>query len=205
MSLALRGCVAGAAALAFGAWASGVAAQIPIEGEAPSASRWEIGATASAMRVDDDFTLDTESHLAPAFGARIAWLPVPLVALGIEAWRGEVEAQPGNRPVWGAGAHMRATPWAGRDWALQPALHFGVEHIAVDDDEDRSLAFVAGAGLARLARRWSLDVAVRNHHLSVDEEPVDRPDPNGESVETGRDSTLWELRASLALVFGAGG
>jgi hypothetical protein len=154
---------------------------------------------------DDDFARDAGPHVAPAFGARVAWRPSPLVALAIEAWRGELEAESRSRLVWGAGAHLRATPWAARVWPLQPALHFGLERVEVDDAEDRSLAFVAGAGLARFARRWSFDIALRNHHLTVDEEPVVRPDSIGEAVETGRSASLWEVRASLAIVLGSGG
>ncbi|MBA3585546.1 MAG: hypothetical protein H0W36_13685, partial [Gemmatimonadetes bacterium] len=63
--------------------------------------------------------------------------------------------------------------------------------------EDRTAAFVFGAGLRRRwGSRWSVEGLVRNRFLSVEEEPV-------EDVATGRDANLWEI--ALELDFAPGG
>lgn len=170
-----------------------------MDDEAEPASSWEIGASASGLWSDDDFALGADAQGFPAFGARVAWRPVALAALGIEAWRGRLETAAGDVTVEALGAHFRATPWAARGWPLDPALHFGVERIAVDDDEDRSLAFVAGAGLAHLGPRWVVDLAARNRVLSVGAEAADAIDD-----PVPRDATLWEVRVTLAVVLGGG-
>lgn len=183
---------------ALGPWATAATAQPVIDSEAARESSWELGASASALRLDDAFATGVEARWSAAFGARLAWRPEPRVALGFEAWR----AEPGDLgSVTAAGAHLRVAPWSDR-WPLSPALHVGIEGLFSDDEEERSVAFVAGAGLVHLARRWTLDLAVRNHHLSIAEDPVPR---DGELVETARDSSLWEVRAALAVVLGAGG
>lgn len=155
----------------------------------------------SALRLDDAFATGLTERWDAAFGARLAWRPGPRVALGAEAWRAEPDAGDVGRIV-GLGGHLRVTPFADRGWPLDPALHFGIESLTSDDEEERSVAFVAGGGVVHLARRWTLDLAVRNHHLSVSEEPVPR---DGQRVETGRDTSLWEVRASLSVVWGGGG
>ena len=187
-----------------------MAAQIPeMERESPGGSAWEIGATAAVIRVDGGIALDAEEGWRPAVGGRLAWRPVPVAAIGVEAWRAELEtvasdsAPSESMDLWALAAHFRVTPWAGRGWPLDPALHFGIERLSVDDDEERGLAFVAGAGLVRLSPRWTLGIAVRNHHLTVEEEPF--VPEEGPPVETARDADLWEVRAEVAIALGGQG
>ncbi len=178
-------------------------AQIPeVARESAGTSAWEVGAAASAVRVDASFAAGAAESWVPAAGARIAWRPVPLAAIGVEAWRAEVDgvADAESREVWGAGAYLRVNPAAGRGWALEPALDFGVEHLAVDDDEERGPAFAVGGGLFHAARRWTAGVAFRHRRLHVEEEPV--PVEGTQPVSTGRDADLWEVRAEVAIVLG---
>lgn len=156
----------------------------------------------SAVRADAAFGAGVAESWVPAAGARLAWRPVPLAAIGIEAWRAEVDipAEETSREVWGAGVHLRVRPAAGRGWALEPALDFGVEHLAVDDDEERGAAFAVGGGAFHAARRWTLGVAFRHRRLQVEEEPV--PVEGSQPVSTARDADLWEVRAELAVVLG---
>ncbi|HUP19465.1 MAG TPA: hypothetical protein VM778_05880 [Gemmatimonadota bacterium] len=115
-----------------------------------------------------------------------------MVTVGIEGWR----AVPGEGPDFGGvGARMAVTPGAGRGWAADPVLVFGVEAVEVDDGEDRGPAFVAGAGVRKDARRWTLQAEVLHRLLTVEEEPV-----NG--VETGRDAALWEIRVAIGRILG---
>ena len=190
--------------------AGAAAAQVPEAArESEGESAWEFGVTAGALRVDEGIALDVEEGWRPAVGGRLAWRPVLLAALGIEAWRAELETVPSDsapsesRDLWALAALFRVTPSAGRGWLLDPALHFGIEHLSVDDDEERGLAFVAGAGLVRISSRWTLGVAVRNHHLSVEEEPF--VPEEGPPVETARDADLWEVRAEVAIALGGQG
>lgn len=126
------------------------------------------------------------------------------MALAVEAWRHALEGgtdplfdpAPGaeaplpDDAIWGVGVHLLAIPLGGRP-AVEPTLQFGLETLRTDDAEERSVAFVAGAGLrAGIGAAWSARIDVRNHLLIVDEAPVD-------GVETGRDAHLWEVRAGL--------
>jgi len=186
-----------------------------MERESSGGSAWELGATAGALRIDDAFTAEGVEPWTAVIGARIAWRPAPQAAIGVEAWRGELDVsagadepgageEPGARvDLWAYGAHLRVTPWADRGWPLDPALHFGVERIDLDDGKDRGPAFVAGAGLVRLAPRWTLGVAVRTHHLRVEDRAV--PLEGGSSVEAPDDADLWEIRAELAIMLGGDG
>jgi hypothetical protein len=189
-----------------------------MERESSGGSAWELGATAGALRIDAAFAAGGVEQWSGVVGGRVAWRPVLQAAIGIEAWRGELDAtaapeepgelgEPGAGPgtgvdLWGYGAHLRVTPWAGRGWPLDPALHFGIERLAVDDGEDRGPAFVAGAGLLRLAPRWALGVAVRTHHLSVGDRAVALD--GGSPADAPADADLWEVRAELAIALGGG-
>jgi hypothetical protein len=155
-----------------------------------------------AVRVDAAFAAGAREAWTPAAGARLAWRPLPLAAIGLEAWRAELEAEGDTAAiaVWGAGAHLRITPAAGRGWALEPALDFGVERVSADDDEERGAAIAVGGGLFHLARRWNAGVAARHRRLRVEEEPV--PVEGGPPVATARDAGLWEVRAEVAIVLG---
>lgn len=125
---------------------------------------------------------------------------MPLVALAGEVWGGSLDSA---GRVWGAGGHLVVLPWAGRSLALQPRLAFGIERVAADDDEDRGPGFVFGAGFeTRISPRWLLTVSGRHHFLTVDEEPVRLPDAPAREVDTGRDVSLWELRAGVGVSFG---
>lgn len=192
-------------------------AQVPeIERESSGGSAWELGAAAGALWIDGAFAAGGVEQWSGVVGGRVAWRPVLQAAIGLEAWRGELDAtaatdEPGEPDagpgtgvdLWGYGAHLRVTPWAGRGWPLDPALHFGIERLAVDDGEDRGPAFVAGAGLLRLASRWAFGIAVRTHHLSVGDRAV--PLEGGSPVDVPDDADLWELRAELAIALGGGG
>ena len=157
------------------------------------------------MRVDGAFAVGAKKAWTPAVGARLAWRPVPLAAIGIEAWRAELDPVTDGEAlaVWGAGAHLRVTPAAGRGWLLEPALDFGVERLVVDDDEERGPAFAVGGGFYHAARRWTAGVGVRHRHLRVEEEePASIPEIT--PIATPRDATFWEVRAEIAIVLGGG-
>ena len=189
-----------AAVSAITAGAAAAAAQVPVERESAAASAWELGATGSAIRFDQaSAPAASEGAWTAGYGARLAWRPMRLVALGLEVWAAELDGE----DFRAAGVHLRAIPWSRPTWIAEPALHFGVERLSADDDHDRSLAFVAGAGLVRIARRWTLDLAVRNHHLTVEPE-ADPADPEA-PIDTGEGASLWEVRASLALALGGDG
>lgn len=154
-------------------------------------SGWEVAGAVGAIRVGDGFAAARAGRWTTAVGARVAWRPMPLVALAGEAWRAGQGGGDGGA-VAGAGARLIATPWAARGWPAEPVLHFGVELLHADDGEDRGPAFVSGLGLRReLGPRWALYGTLLHHFLTVDEEPVD-------GVATGRDAALWEARVALA-------
>ncbi|MBW3660310.1 MAG: hypothetical protein KY397_01580 [Gemmatimonadetes bacterium] len=181
-------------------------AQAPDEGTA-----WEIAVHVGALRVDDDFDAGRRTAWGPTVGASLALSPDPRVALALEGWRHELEGRTDplfdpprgsesperGAAVWGAGLHLVVLPTGGRR-SIGPTLQFGVESVRTDDAEDRSLAFVSGAGVrGRFGGRGIVRVDVRNHFLTVDEDEVD-------GVETGRDASLWEIRAGIGLRFGGG-
>lgn len=92
---------------------------------------------------------------------------------------------------------MIVTPWSERRWPIDPALHFGIEFVDADDEEDRGPAFVSGAGIRRDAgSRWTLHATLLHHYLTVEDDPVD-------GVETGHDATLWEARLAIGWRSGA--
>lgn len=125
---------------------------------------------------------------------------MPLVALAGEAWRGSFDSSGGT---WGAGGHLVVVPWARRSLALQPTFAFGLEAIAADDDEDRGPAFVFGLGIeTRISSRLFLTVSGRHHFLAIDEDPEPVPGDPGRTVDTGRDASLWELRAGVGVAVG---
>lgn len=167
---------------------------------------WEIGVHAGALRVDDDFAAAFASGTGLVVGATAAWRPDPRVSLEIDAWRyaGQGRRDPLFDPaepslegldLWGAGFALGVAPLAGSR-AVDPHLLFGIETIRAGDDEERSPAFVSGAGLrARLGGGWVARVDLRNHFLAIEEDEVD-------GVETGRDATLWELRVGVGLRLG---
>lgn len=168
---------------------------------------WEIGVHAGALRVDDDFAAAFASGTGLVVGATAAWRPDPRVSLEIDAWRyaDEGERDPLFDPLagasidaldlWGVGLTLGVAPLAGSR-AVDPHLLFGLETIRAGDDEERSPAFVSGAGFrARLGGDWVARVDLRNHFLAIEEDEVD-------GVETGRDATLWELRVGVGLRLG---
>lgn len=95
--------------------------------------------------------------------------------------------------VTGGGLRMAVTPWAGRGWAVDPALVFGIERLDADDDEDRGVSFVSGAGVRKDVGAWTLQAEVLHRQLTVEETPVD-------GIATGRDVTLWEARVALGWI-----
>lgn len=183
----------------------------PADAGAQAGPAWEVAAWAGSLRVDDDLDAGRLAGWGPVFGASIALSPDPRVALALEAWRHSLtgdtdpsfDPAPGAEPprtddaVWSAGVHLVAIPLGGRP-AVEPTLQFGLETVRADDDEDRGVAFVSGAGLrGRMSARWSARLDVRNHFLTVDEGEVD-------GIGTGRDASLWELRAGIGWRIGGG-
>ena len=148
----------------------------------------EVAAFAGALRIDDDFALETSGRWISVAGARAGFRPTPQVTLSGEAWFGSSQR--------GFGAFATLRPWIGRDWPADPAFDFGLESVDGDDDEDRGPGFVFGLGVERaLGRRGALHAAVRQHFLTIDEEEVD-------GIATGRSSELWELRGGLSFLLG---
>lgn len=149
--------------------------------------------------VDEDLTRAADAQWLGLAGARLVYRIGSQVALGADLWGGRFPSDPAapDALLWGAGPHLVLTPLADRAWAADPILDFGLEAIRLDDGEDRTAAFVFGAGLRRRwGSRWSVEGLVRNRFLSVEEEPV-------EDVATGRDANLWEI--ALELDFAPGG
>ena len=135
-------------------------------------------------------------------GGRVRYRPMPLVALAGEAWRGSFDS---SGAVWGVGGHLVVIPWAGRSLDLQPTLAFGLERLTADDDEDRGPAFVFGVGVeSRVSPGLILIASGRHHFLSVDEDPEPVPGDPGRTVTTGRDVSIWEIRAGLGVSWGGG-
>jgi hypothetical protein len=148
----------------------------------------EISAFAAALRIDDDFALDSGGRWISVAGARVGIRPTPQVTVSGEVWRGSSQR--------GLGAFATLRPWIGRGWPADPAFDFGLESVDGGDDEDRGPAFVFGLGIERaIGRRGRFSAGVRQHFLTVDEEEVD-------GVATGRDSELWDVRAGLSLLVG---
>lgn len=154
--------------------------------------------------MDDAFDAGRLSAWGPSVEGSLAFLPDPRVALTLEVGRHALEggADPLADPpagtelpeagaaAWSAALHLVAAPLGGSR-PVEPTLQFGLERFLVDDGEDRSVAFVSGAGIrARVGARWSARLDVRNHYLTIREDDVD-------GVETGRDASLWEARAGL--------
>ena len=123
------------------------------------------------------------------------------VAIGLDGWRAAVDRNDPERSedLWGAGPHLLLTPLADRPWAADPVLDFGVETVRLSNGEERSAAFVFGAGLrSRFGSRWSVEALARNRFLTVEEEPVD-------GVATGRDTDLGEIAVELTWTSGGHG
>lgn len=149
---------------------------------------FEVAAFAGALRVDDDFALDTGARWTSVAGGRVGIRPTPQVTLSGEAWFGSSQR--------GVGAFATLRPWIARGWPADPAFDFGLESVDGKDAEDRGPGFVFGLGVERsLGRRGALHAAVRHHFLTVDEDEVD-------GVATGRSSELWELRAGVSFLAG---
>lgn len=168
-------------------------------------SSWEIGIHGGALWIEDDFAAGHASSTRPVVAATATWRPDPRVSLEVEAWRratgsrafpdADGEPAAAELEVWGAALSLGVSPLAG-ERAVDPHLSFGVETVRAGDDEDRSAAFVSGAGLrSRLGGRWILRLDLRNHFLTIEEPEVD-------GVETGRDASLWEIRAGVGVRLG---
>lgn len=181
-----------------------------VGGQSRSAE-WEVGVHAGALRIDDDVARRFSSAMGPVVAATAAWRPSERAFFEIEAWRwaGDAPADPLFDPpeggegdgdgldLWGAGLSLGVSPLAGSR-RVDPHLLFGVETVRGNDDEERGAVFVAGGGFrAGLARRWIARVDLRNHFMTIDEDEVD-------GVVTGRDASLWELRAGLGVRLGGG-
>jgi len=163
-------------------------------------SRWDVIATIGAARASSDFAAGDDGQWTATGGVRAGYRPMPLVAFAAEAWRGSLDR---GGDVWGAGGHLVVLPLAGRPLPVQPVLEFGLEGISADDDEDRSVAFVFGAGIeVPIASRFFLALSGRQHFLSIDEEPEPVPGDPGRTVDTGRDASVLELRTGLGVTFG---
>ncbi|MDX1661234.1 MAG: hypothetical protein R3326_05540, partial [Gemmatimonadota bacterium] len=99
--------------------------------------------------------------------------------------------------LWGASVSLGVSPLGGVR-PVDPHLLFGVESVGANDREDRGVAFVAGGGArAPVTDRWVARVDLRNHFLTIEEDEVD-------GVATGRDASLWEIRAGVAFRLGGG-
>lgn len=181
-----------------------------VRGQAGPAE-WEVGVHAGALRIDDDVATGFSSATGPVVAATAAWRPSERAFFEIEAWRwvGDPPADPLFDPsagdavagdgldLWGAGVSLGVSPLATRR-RIDPHLLFGVETVRGNDDEERGAVFVAGGGFRTgLASRWIARVDLRNHFMTIDEDEVD-------GVVTGRDASLWELRAGLGVRLGGG-
>lgn len=180
-------------------------------GGQPRTAEWEVGVLAGALRIDDDVAIGFSSATGPVVAATAAWRASERAFFEIEAWRwaGDPPADPLFDPpagdavagdgldLWGAGVSFGVSPLAARR-RVDPHLLFGLETVRGNDDEERGAVFVAGGGFrAGLAGRWIARVDLRNHFMTIDEDEVD-------GVATGRDASLWELRAGVAVRLGGG-
>ncbi|MGH7551200.1 MAG: hypothetical protein ACREMD_15140 [Gemmatimonadota bacterium] len=172
-------------------------------GEA-SPSGLEATAAIAALHTDRDLAARHDPVWTPVVEGRIAWRVTPLVAIGIGAWVGAVDAAadtlddkpPESRSLRGVGLALDLAPLADRGIGTQPVLRFGIESVAVDDRLDRGPAFLFGAGLEHgLGRSWAIAGRVENRFLTIERESVD-------GVATSRDVALWSVGVSLA--WGAG-
>lgn len=162
---------------------------------------WQIGARGGVLRVDGALAKGVDAQWTPTAGGRIAYRFATQIALGVDGWaasldRAAVDSSSAGA-LWGVGLHLLLTPLADRPWAADPVLDFGLEGLQLEDGEDRSAAFVFGAGMRRRwGGRWSMAAIVRNRFLTIEEEPVD-------DIATGRDAQLWEV--ALELDYAPGG
>ncbi|MGH7562966.1 MAG: hypothetical protein ACREK5_00880 [Gemmatimonadota bacterium] len=172
-------------------------------GEA-SPSGLEATAAIAALHTDRDLAARHDSGWTPVVEGRLAWRVTPMVAIGVGAWVGAVDAAadtldeepPESRSLRGVGVALDLAPLADRGGATQPVLRFGIESVVVDDRLDRGPAFLFGAGLERgLGRSWAIAGRIENRFLTIEREPV-------EGVGTSRDVSLWSVGVSLA--WGAG-
>lgn len=167
-----------------------------------SPSGLEAMMTVAVLRTDRDLAARHDPGWAPIVEGRLAWRVTPMVAIGIGAWGGAVDAAADSldeaplesRSLRGIGLALDLAPLADRAGSMQPVLRFGVESVSVDDRLDRGPAFLVGAGLEqRVGRSWAIAGRVENRFLTIEREPV-----NG--VATSRDVALWSV--GVALVWG---
>lgn len=183
------------------AFAGAAAAQ---GGGGSTRSGLEAAAAIAALYTDGDLAARHDAAWIPVVEGRLGWRVTPLVAIGVGAWWGSVDAaadtldpEPAeSRSLRGVGLALDLAPLADRGNATQPVLRFGIESVAVDDRLERGPAFFFGAGLERgLGRSWAIAGRVENRFLTIEGESV-----NG--VATSRDVALWSVGVSLA--WGAG-
>ncbi len=183
---------------------------VSVGGQTRSAE-WEVGVHGGALRIDDDVAIGFSSATGPVVAATAAWRPSERAFFEIEAWRwvGDAPADPPFDPsagdavardgldLWGAGVSLGVSPLV-ESRRIDPHLLFGIETVRANDDEERGAAFVAGGGFrAGLVDRWIARVDLRNHFMTIDEDEVD-------GVATGRDASMWELRAGVGVRLGSG-
>ncbi len=149
-----------------------------------------LAATAAALRVDDALGDELEDEWVAAVGFRVGYQADPKVVLGTALWWHSADPA-----ILAAGVGLSLAPWGGRPLTVQPKILFGVDFISVDDDFDRGPALVFGVGVEKRFGRWTIEPAVRNRFLSVDEESID-------GVSTGRDASLWEIGIAIGYAFG---